>query len=674
MSRIASIALAAVLAVGAIASAEDLPAELAALDSADDAARAAAVAALRARDDCAPLVRQAMEDAEAWAQLGPRGRQALVRLSVSADVPFVNASLRAIVRSDSEDTGVRRSAAEALGERGTIADVSALGDAVQVLPEAATRALVSIGGRSARRALERGAGDSPPVAARAGLALMGDATQFEILVDKFAGADAEAAADLARLLTWATGHELPAERRAWETHLRRRNLATQLAHDDLRTAQTAAHELSAVLASKTSSSLESDLIAILSDERWPLFARGKSALVLGLGNARGAKDALLHAVRNGEEGSVRLYAAEALARVGDLSCAVPLAYLLIHDEDRDRIQARRGQQGEYFPVDPGMVRALLRIGVPGAADPLLDLLAGTYRTRMHRDVLRTLREATGGEDFGYEADSAVADREAAVARARGWWAEGRRVMGLSPRAADPGWDSFRKAVDEQIATLGTFKFLHQLRAKKTLIIVAEPALPQLVAALSHDDLHVRMGAAEVLRGARLGEGAEPLAERLGTETNPVARSRFLWALSVCGRREAFGGTAPESVRVAVRTALQDAALDARIAAARALGAAGDPAVDPAVLEAAKGRSENAVAAFQSAAAGALLRLGVASSLDAWDVVRTELLCDDAARAADALGDVRAAGYPLIGFDPAAPRAEREAALAEIDAVLRAEQE
>lgn len=670
-----ALAVALGLGLGAAAlpaSAGELPRAVRALDAKDDAERAAAEAALRVREDRDVLVAEALRDAEAFDALGVPAREVLVRLAGDAGLAHVNSSLRRIVRDAAGPASVRRAAVVALGRRAGIADVTVLGGALDEFPEEAARGLAAVGGRSAEGILRAHAGEGADPAILAALVRLGDDAPLRTLVTSLRTDDEARRARVGALLAWATDRELPPETAAWEAHLRRRALARQIAHEDLEKAQTAAQELAGVLRSRTSATLEPDLEAILSDPAWHFQERSAAALVLGLGGATEAKDALLHATRNLEHGSVRLYAAEALARVGDLSVAVPLADLLVHDEDRDRIAARRkttGEMNEFFPVDPAMMRTLLRLGCPGAVDAALEVLNGNYRTRLLRDTMRAFREVSGGEDFAYEPDAPQALRLEAAARARAWWDEARDDSGIAPRSDDPGLEAFRADVAARIEKLGAFKFLHQLRAKKALILVAEPALPQLLEALAHEDLHVRMGAAEVLYGAGLRAAGPALAERLLVEENPVARTKLAWALGRCGRRDA-AGSSPDVVRRAVRQALGDEELEVRIVAARTLGAVGDPANDVALLRDTRGRShagpEGSVQAFRAATAGALLRLGDASG---FGDLATELLCDDVARRADAAGILRTASVDLQGYDPDADAAGREAAVARIRTVL-----
>jgi hypothetical protein len=340
-----------------------------------------------------------------------------------------------------------------------------------------------------------------------------------------------------------------------------------------------------------------------------------------------------------------------------------LAASLVTDVDRDRLSAKRGKENDFFPVDPCFVRALFRMGCRGATSRLIDLLAGEYRTRLHRDCLRALAEVSGGRDFGFEPDAVKSERKAAVDRIRAWWREARETIPIAPKADDPGWPQFRKAIDERIATLGGFKFLYQLRAKNALIDLAEPAMPQLEAALASDSQLIRMGVADVLCAAGLRVSAQALAARLAAEPNPAVRTRLLAALEVCGRPWPDGRKAggPE-IADAVRAMLDDRSLDVRIAAARTLGVVGDVTADVPRLLAARADVRNADATFRFTAAAAAIRLAFRSCLP--DIV-AQLRSDDIALRSEAARALTAGGIDLHGYDPDQPPDAREEAIRRI---------
>ncbi len=629
---------------------------VAALDVDDDAARAAAVARLRESPDRDRLVAEALRDEGLRGRLGAHALAELADLAAATDLRFAASGLRALVRDPEVDLAGRRAAARALGKLGGVVDVSALGDAVRDLPDEATRALAAIGGAASLNALRRGAGGSPPIEALAGMALLGDASGLPALVEQVDSPDPAEAQRAVALLRWATGRELPPRRLAWATFLRQRMLEEALGAVDNDAAEAAVDELVTKARGADAAQVQQDLIAVLGDRAWHRFARAKAALVLGLAGVRSAQPALLVAVQSGEDGMVRLYAADALARVGDLSAAPDLAWSLVHDEDLDRLKAQRRRKDEFFPVDPAMARALLRIGVPGVGSRLIDFLAGDYRTRLHRDCLRALDELSGGKDFGFEPDASQPDRLLALARIRTWWADARETVPIAPRADDPGWPLFRDKVAKHVANLGAFKFLDQMRAKAVLVMLAEPARPQIEEALSHTDMHVRMGAADVLQTAGLRAAAPALARRLREETKSPARTRLLVALEACGRRWPDGrATVPAEDAAPVREALGDRDIDVRIAAARAIGVVGATS-DVAVLLAARAEPGNDDPAFRFASAAGLLRLGDRSA--AADVV-WQLLDADVALRADAMRVLASAGVDLHGYDPDLPPEERE---------------
>jgi HEAT repeat protein len=663
--RAASIVAALFLVVVAAARADDALDAAKRLDVEDASARAAAVAEFKKLPDRDAVVVRALREDSVRAQLGPNAIEALADLAGEFDLRFANGGLRAVVADASAAPAARKAAARALAKTGSVADVSALGDAVIAAPDEAVRALVAIGGPAAANAMRRGGGENPPLEVPAGLALLGDPSGLPRLAAALRGPDAARAA---ALLKWATGREFEGGADAWEAFLRRREIAERFVDLDNEKAGDAVDEIAAKLRASPDGPLADDLVAILKDRSWPVYARTKAALALGLGGVRSSKDALLWACRSEhgadrEDGSVRMYAADALARVGDLSCATKLAYMLNFDEDEDRIKAKRTSEGDFPPVDPNIVRALLRIGCRGAVTRIVELLAAEYRTRLHRDCLRALAEVSGNKDFGFQPDAPKPERVAAVARIRAWWREARETIPIAPKPDDPGWEAFRKSVDENIATLGGFKFLYQMRAKNVLIDLAEPAMPQLVAALSNENEHVRMGVADVLGAAALRSSATPLAERLKVEPNPAVRTRLLVAIEVCGRPRPDGrdGAAPV-VAEAVRLALDDRALDVRIAAVRTLGVVGDLAVDLPRIQKAREEKRNGDDAFRFTAAAAVLRLAFRTSVPE---IAVQLRSDDAALRTDAAKALVAAGVDLRGYDPDLPREAREAAIERI---------
>jgi hypothetical protein len=664
--RLAAFA-AVLLGVAALARGDEALDAAKRLDADDPGARAAAIADLKKSPDRDSVVVRALRDDAVRAQLGPHALEALADMAGELDLRFANGGLRAIVADHAAAPAARKAAARALAKTGGVADVSALGDAVAAAPDEAVRALVAIGGPAAVNALRRGGGDDPPLEVYAGLARLGDSSALPRLAAALRGPDAARAAEL---LKWATGRDVDGGPDAWDALLRRREIVERFADLDNDKAGDAVDEIAAKLKTSAAGPLAEDLVAILRDRAWPVYARNKAALALGLGGVTtpAAKDALLWACRSEhyadrEDGSVRMYAADALARVGDLSCTVKLAYYLNFDEDEDRIAAKRTGEGDFPPVDPCIVRALLRIGCRGAIDRIIALLAAEYRTRLHRDCLRALDEVSGGRDFGFHPDVAKPERMQAVDRIRAWWYEARETIPLAPKADDPGWDSFRKQIDEQIATLGGFKFLYQMRAKNILIDLAEPAFPQIVAALSSDNEHVRMGAADVLGAAALRAAAAPLAARLKVEPNPAVRTRLLVALEICGRPMPDGRrVADASVADAVRATLDDRILDVRIAAVRTLGVAGDVNVDLQRVLAARADKKNSEDAFRFAATAAVLRLAFRASLPEMVV---QLRSDDAALRTEAARALVAAGVDLRGYDADLPPEQREAAIQRI---------
>lgn len=636
--------------------AEELPPEIAAVDTADDAAVEEALRALATHEEREALVMGVLLDDEALAQLSPEAQARLMHMAGTEDMRFSGMVLRRALRQDGTPEVVRRAAVSALAVAGGIADVSVLGDALAEFPEIAADGLRRIGGVPARLALRRGGGDDPHHAVLLALLELGETDVAEVLVDRLAESEGEQRTSIAAGLAAVTGREHGDSVEAWRAWARQGSLAAELAEEDYDTVVATTDELLARIRGGDAEQLVADLRAILLDDSAHVFARDRAALLLGLGGVTAARQDLLAAAANKQPGSTRLYAAEALARVGDLSVVVPLVKMLVHDEDRDRLQAKRGRSGEYFPVDPAFVRTLHRLGVQGAFEPVIPLLAGTYRTRMHRDCLRALREIHPGDPFGYEPDSAQEERDAALVRMRAWWVHGRERLGIRPAADATGREAMEAEIGELVAKLGAFKFLHQLRAKRALIILAELAQPQLEEALAHENLHVRMGATEVLAGARLRAATPALAARLSVEENPAALTKVLAALVVCGRCDVEGRPAADAATTAklredVLRLLTHPAHEVRLAAVEALGVVGRPRVATPLIHQALEDPANDMPTFRALASGALLRLASRAALPP---LLDELVCDDLARREEAATALRSAGLELGDYDPDLP--------------------
>lgn len=674
--RRGTLALIVGLALGAAPSArgadeEPLPDPVRTLEVASEDALDEARAAFPKDAEGDALVVSWLRDDARRARLSPRTLTALAVLAAERGLKGANAGLRALVRDEAQPREVRAAAITALATTGTLADVSALGDAVPAFPEAASRALAAIGGDTARAALRRNESGEAPLDVAAALVRMSDDAPLARLVAALR--DPATSPRAAELLRWATGADLPAESAAWETWVRRRTLAKRFADPDAGAAQAAVEEVVATLRGASGDAAADDLCAVLADERAHVFARAKAALALGLGGRSDRMSDLLAATPSGVPGEVRRAAVDALARVGDLSCAVPLARGLALDTDLDRLAAKRAVRQEFTPVDPAVVRTLLRLGVRGGVEgawgALLEVLEGDYRTGLHRDAMRAFAEVSAGELFGYQPDAAKPDRLAAVARMRAWWREARETIPVAAREDHPGRAAFERDLEPLIHELGELKFLTSWRARMALAVLAEPAHDRLVAALSDRDVQIRMGAAQVLGTAGLRRSAVPLARRLADEPNAAARTRLLTAIESCGRplREgvvlADGKPSPQwvpTIREAVRNALADRNLDVRAAAAGALGVVGDAEEDRERLVAARAEPRNAAPAFRSASAGALLRLGDRSGLVD---LAADLRSDDVAVRAEALRLVRAAGRDVPGYDPDASPEARDAAAA-----------
>lgn len=641
------------------AASEDLPDEIAELETGGEGA----FMGLEAAPDRDAIIVRTLRSESLRSKLGGGAHLHLAALVERHRIAGANAALRAFVADERMHPAERERWIDALGAVGGVADVSVLGDAIHAFPRAASCALVRIGGPTAVSALRRGGGDAPDDWVLAALARLGDADAFDRVFERIASpsratnSPTEDTAHRASIASFASGQALGQYPADWARYARLTKWSRRLADPDNDAAQAAAQELAERIRSGHPGSID-DAVKLLTDDAAPVWARAKAALAIGLSGTKQANETLLGQTVSGVPGEVRRYATDALSRVGDLSCVGGLVKTLVHDEDRDRLQAKRTIRVDFVPVDPAIARCLIRRGVRGVGLILIEMMEAEMRTGYHRDAMRAWSELTGGKDFGFEPDASKEERTAAIARMRAWWADHRETLPLATRDDDPGMPALRATIAELIQGLGGFKFLNQMRAKKALVVLAEAATPQLVEALGDANVHTRIGAADTMATADLSVFAAPLAARLAAEQNSAVRTRLAAAIGVVGRSRR--GKPTEFDRSSLRAALEDRAVDVRIATALALGSAGEPATDVALLRSARSAPQGQAPSFRAASAFSLARLGDWSG--AGDIA-AELTCDDALRRADALSAVRSTGRDVSGFSVDGTPAERAAAVA-----------
>lgn len=310
------------------------------LGSDDPGERNSARNELLARPDADEVIVGTLRSPSETSRVDAKALAALADLAGERKLTLANSGLRALLRDTARPRETRAAAARALEKTGSIADVGALGDALPDVPAECCRALVAIGGDAALGALRRGMGDDPPPEAMAALAKFGDASRLRDLAANLADPVLEGQVRTAELLRWATGRDLGADPAAWRSFLDRRDVAAVFEGPDPDAAQRAVEDWAAKV--RDGGRDAGDLVAgILTDPGFSAFARAKAALTLGLSGRSDWNAELLAATANLQPGDVRWAAGVALARVGDLSCAAPLAKMLVHDEDRDWLAARR---------------------------------------------------------------------------------------------------------------------------------------------------------------------------------------------------------------------------------------------------------------------------------------------------------------------------------------------
>ena len=426
------------------------------------------------------------------------------------------------------------------------------------------------------------------------IAVLGDERGIEGLLAGIEGQNALRALHFLRL---AAGADAGRTRADWDRWWARERLARRLGDPDWEASERA---LSAVRDAPTPAIL-ADLLAIAVDRERGRDSRTKALLALGLLGGAEAGPAILRVLNEDPDGQVRVYAAEALGRLGVPETAVDLAYYLVYDEEPFRKLSAKTRSDPYYPIDSAVCNALVRMGVVGGLDYMIRQLSEEHRIRVYHEALRTLHAVTG-QDFGYRPDANRKDRVAAAARWRAWFDEHRGEIGLDPAGlrADA---AFRERVAEKVATLGHFQFLEMSRARSVLGILGEAALPELIEGLDRSETHIRVHCAEVLGWSHLKAGRQALAERL-TVATPEVRVAIVAALADVG---------PGEYGEKVVAALSDEDPDVRIEAARAMARV-EPGTARRALGAAMKLPANAGEAFQREALTALAKHGDASAV------------------------------------------------------------
>lgn len=578
--------------------AQDVSAWVPRLGSPDASERSAARAALAGSD-----ARVVAALGEGLASSNPLVAEACADLVNAGELKELRAVLVGQISRDGTADLVSRACFRALGAVGDYRDIELLCSSMARFPEAA-ESLVRIGedpGRERLRAAAPGPDAHPAV--YFAMASFGDEAGVEQLLAAFDGRWRREARHYLRLLA---GVDAGAARSEWGVWWRREKLARALGEADWDKSEQALNE---TLEGGVAAERLDDLLALAQNPERPRRVRTKAILCLGLGGGSKLEKALLEILKTDEDGMVRVYAAEALGRVGSAHLAVDLCYYLIFDEEPFRKRSAKGLTEPYYTVDSEVCKALIALGVAGGVDFMIRQLSGNHRVRVLHQAVSTLRR-TAGENFEYRPDSRAGDRRSAARRWRVWFDENRGGLGLEGRAAT-GSREFRRRVSELVDTLHHFHFLNMSRARATLVLLGETAAPELLAGLARPEMHVRVHCAEILGRIRLKAARGALGEACADGKAEVRAA----AVSALGQI----GPGPET-DVVLRL-LKDQALDVRIGAVLALSRVNRGVAVPAI-EAALREAKNQSPTFQRDGHFSLAAHGDASAVD-WLAERLE---------------------------------------------------
>jgi HEAT repeat protein len=295
-----------------------------------------------------------------------------------------------------------------------------------------------------------------------------------------------------------------------------------------------------------------------------------------------------------------------------------------------------------------LVRLGNRAGVP-------VLLTALERKAYENEHANRILKKLSGQDFGFDSDSGMTARWAAVKRWREWWdgfqKSGAKLAGEGKpyqKGQDPDAD---RRIARWVNVCGEIQVVFMEQSRKMLGRLGAPAVPFLedgiARAAGPEHATWRAEIAQVLGGIS-DAGSHRLLIALSSDPHPTVRSRAVGALARSG--------APDAA-ARVREALKDRDSSVVLAAVRALGRAGTPA-DAALLASLQASEPEVARAVDCA------RLELAPSAETFDAVARHVLAPSLAgrtTAMDALNEL--AGRPVLE-DPNASEEARRAALDE----------
>ncbi|MBL9089478.1 MAG: hypothetical protein JNM10_20230 [Planctomycetia bacterium] len=234
----------------------------------------------------------------------------------------------------------------------------------------------------------------------------------------------------------------------------------------------------------------------------------------------------------------------------------------------------------YYAVDSAAAAALLRLGVRGAGEWLieerLDPRTGRWRVRATQDAIDALREAFPAAPAGYEPDGGYPQRQAAVDALRAWWRTGPTLAA----PVDESSAEVRAALDALATSVGGagVGVMFLMINKKAAMLVGPPMTASILGVLATSRRKVqRAELAVVLGGVRDRRAIAPL---LDLTRDPVAavRANAAEALAVYadpahpGLLANTSDVTPDAIVARLLAILDDPEPGPRASAVKALGA------------------------------------------------------------------------------------------------------
>lgn len=275
--------------------------------------------------------------------------------------------------------------------------------------------------------------------------------------------------------------------------------------------------------------------------------RVRAVVALGAAGRHEAVPVLVRCLADTDDGWVRAAAATALGDLRDPRAIAPLCQVLFYLGDRHRPHDGWEYPGAsntdvpweawadvpYFAVDSAAAGALLRLGVRGAAEWLieerLDPRTGRWRVRVTQDAIDALREAFPAAPAGYEPDAGYPQRQAAVDALRAWWRTGP-ALAAPVDEASAGVREALDALANSVGGPGVGVMFLQIN-KRAAVLVGPPMTPSILRVLATSRRKVqRAELALVLGGVRDRRAVAPLLE-LTRDPVPAVRANAAEALA-----------------------------------------------------------------------------------------------------------------------------------------------